>query len=233
MKKSIAVDLDSTLNTLDEDWTRELSKRYNCHLTRDDMKDWNADSWKPPGCEDVFEPLKEPGWFDTLGIQPHSQEVIAWLCEHYDVYIATAYHPNTCVDKTNWIKRHFPMIDDRHIIFINPKYLLNTDYLIDDGPHNITAFKQQGVLIDAPWNQKLGSEYPRFTDWLQIKEYFEKERGIFWTQTMVDFLSEDKAMIVDGQFAVSTNYMEEFEKRSKTEQSEKDFPGKATITIGG
>jgi 5'-nucleotidase len=176
--KTIAIDLDSTLNTLDEDWTAELSKRYNCNVTKADMKNWNANTWKPEGCHNVYEVLSEPGWFDSLGVQPHSQEVVQWLSERYDIYIATAYSPNTCMDKTNWLKRNFPMINPKNIIFINPKHLLNTDYLIDDGPHNIVDFKQKGILVDAPWNQHLGEEYLRLNNWLEIKEFFEKEGNL-------------------------------------------------------
>lgn len=176
-RKSIAIDLDSTLNTLDEDWTAELSKRYNCHLTRANMKSWDVNTWKPEGCENAFEPLSEPGWFRNLGVQPKSQEVVQWLSEHYDLYIATAYHPDSCVDKTEWVKEHFPMIDPKNIIFINPKYLLNTDYLIDDGPHNIENFKQTGVLVDAPWNQEL--DHPiRLNNWYAIKLFFLQQMAL-------------------------------------------------------
>lgn len=177
-KKTIAIDLDSTLNNLDDVWTEIVSRDYNCTLTRADMKNWDSSTWCPPGCEDIFYPLREPGFFDSLGVQPHAQDVVAYLAEHYELFIATAYHPNTCIDKTNWIKRHFPMINDKHIIFINPKNLLNTDYLIDDGPHNIEGFKQTGLLIDAPWNEHLGDHYPRFMNWLQIKVFFESEQAV-------------------------------------------------------
>jgi 5'-nucleotidase len=177
-RKSIAIDLDSTLNTLDQDWIDAINKEYGTTLKVSDMKSWDPNTWKPEGCENVFECFKTPGWFDSLGVQPQAREVVHWLSQHYDLYIATAYHPNACVDKTNWVKRHFPMIDDQHIIFINPKHLLNTDYLIDDGPHNVEAFKQTGVLVDAPWNQHLGDKYPRLYDWNDIRGYFQEELAI-------------------------------------------------------
>lgn len=196
-KKRIAIDLDSTLNNLDDVWTEVISQDYSCTLTRADMKSWDASTWAPEGCEDIFEPLKRPGWFRHLGVQPHAQEVVEWLSQHYEIFIATAYHPSTCVDKTEWIKEHFPMIDEKHIIFINPKYLLNTDYLIDDGPHNIEAFPQTGVLVDAPWNEHLGDDYPRMKDWLEIKEFFELELTppINWTEELVEKFSKGELKI--------------------------------------
>lgn len=178
MRKSIAIDLDSTLNDLDDKWTEAISKDFGVNLTREDMKSWNADTWKPEGCENIFEPLSRPGWFRNLGVQPHAQEVTKFLSRHFDLYIATAFHPDSVRDKYDWVGEHFPHIDQKNIIFINPKHVLNTHYLIDDGPHNIEAFKQTGVLIDAPWNQNLGNKYKRFTSWLEIEEFFIKELAI-------------------------------------------------------
>lgn len=177
MRKSIAIDLDSTLNNLDEVWIAEYNRRWNDNLTREDMKSWDTHQWVKPECgKQIYDILAEPGFFRRLGIKPHAQEVVAWLVEHYDVYIATAYHPDTCVDKVEWVKEHLPMIDPRNVIFINPKYLLNTDYLIDDGPHNIEAFKQQAIVMDGAWNRHLGDQYPRVYNWLDVKAYFEEER---------------------------------------------------------
>jgi 5'(3')-deoxyribonucleotidase len=173
--KRIAVDLDSTLNLLDDEWTATLSREFNYKVTRDDMKNWDATTWAPPGCTDVFEPLTRPGFFRNLGIQPHAKEVMQFLSEHYELFIATAYDPLNCVEKVEWVKHHLPMVDAKNVIFINPKYLLNTDYLIDDGGHNVEPFQQKAILFDAPWNQYIGDRFPRVKNWLEIKSYFEEQ----------------------------------------------------------
>ena len=167
---SIAIDLDAVLNTLNEDWIKRYNADYNDNLTNDDILTWKIEDFVKCGNK-IYDYLKEPGFFENLGVQPNAIEVTKWLSERFDICIATAYIPEACLDKAMWIDRHFPHIGSKKIIFCNDKGKILTDYLIDDGGHNIEAFKGKGVVFGQPYNRYLKKE-TRVNDWTDIKKYF-------------------------------------------------------------
>src|ERR1035437_6639185 len=178
-RKKIGIDLDSTLDNLETVWLEKYNEDYN-----DNLKEW--DNWelykviKPECGKKIFDYLREPGFFYNLDIKKDAKEVVAFLAEHYDLYIVTAYIPETCLDKTNWIKKHNLAIDQKNIIFINNKGLLQLDYLIDDGPHNFKDFKGKGVLLDMAYNRMLqeSSTLKRVKTWKDILGFFIEEVNI-------------------------------------------------------
>jgi 5'(3')-deoxyribonucleotidase len=180
VKKSIGIDLDSTLNNLDTVWLEVYNKEYNDNLTVKDLTSWDIASIVKPECgQKMFDYLLEPGFFKNLGIQPNAYEVTKWLSEQFDLYIVTAYHHKTCADKAEWVEKYLPHIPTRNIIFCNHKGLIKTNMLIDDGGHNILDFSESNkfgtpILFDAPWNQHLGNNFIRAKDWLEIREVIEE-----------------------------------------------------------
>lgn len=176
MRKKLGIDLDSTLNNLDKVWLKRYNEDYN-----DSLKQWN--DWqvlrcvKPECGKKILDYLLEPNFFKTLGVQKYAAETIKYLSQYFDIYIITAYNVVTCVDKAEWLKEHFQMIKQENIIFCNDKSVLNIDYLIDDGPHNIEGFKQTGIIFDKPYNKHLNKkEYPyRCKTWKDVKLLFDKE----------------------------------------------------------
>lgn len=175
--KKIGIDLDTTLNNLEEKWVKEYNKDYHDNLKEFDR--WDTENTVKPECgTKIFDYLHKPGFFRDLEIKPNAKNVVDFLSEHYELYIVTAYSPDTCLDKANWVKDKDIAIDQRNIIFINNKNLLKLDYLIDDGPHNIENFKNgTPIIFDMPYNRYLNSkEYPyRYNNWLQIKEFFSNK----------------------------------------------------------
>lgn len=176
MRKSIGIDLDCTTNKLLEVWLDRYNKDYNDNLTV--MPKWNLQDFVKDECgSKIFDYLHEPGFFYNLDVQEGAPEVIEWLYYNYDVYFVTAYTPDVCVDKANWIKKYLPFFDTEKIIFCNNKGVLNLDYLIDDGAHNIIAFKQTGIVFNYPHNQDLDPvKYPnRVNNWEEVKDFFIAE----------------------------------------------------------
>lgn len=180
IRKSIGIDLDSTLNNLDDKWLELYNKDYNDKLTKDNLTSWNITSIVKPECGDkIHDYLLQPGFFKNLGMQPNAYEVTKWLSKLFDLYIVTAYHPKTCLDKALWVEKYLPQIPVRNIIFCNHKGLIKTNFLIDDGGHNIEDFSVSNkfgtpIVFDAPWNRYLdnvnGIKFIRVKDWLEIKE---------------------------------------------------------------
>ena len=174
-KLKIGIDLDDTLNCLSRSWINAYNKEYSDNLPLSDIKSWDIAKYVKPECgKDIFKFLFIPGFFKNLDVQPHAVEVVKWLCETYDVYIVSAAHYAVCGDKGAWLEEHFPFINYQNVIFCTNKSLMNLDYLIDDGSHNLETFNGKGLLFDSHHNQ---SEYrfPRVMGWLEVKKFFEEE----------------------------------------------------------
>lgn len=175
-RKKIGIDLDSTLNNLNEVWIERYNKDYCDNLTQEDIVKWEINEIVKPECgENIFEYLHEPNFFYNLNIKDDAKETVDFLAKNYELYIVTAYSPDTCLDKSNWIKKHKLNIDDKNIIFINNKGLLDLDYLIDDGPHNFDNFSGNGLLFDMPYNKHIKSnkKLKRVETWTEVKDFFK------------------------------------------------------------
>lgn len=180
-RKKIGIDLDVVLNNLHDVWLDRYSIDYNDNVKVQDMDVWDIVSIVKPECgEKIFEYLREPDFFFNLDIVEGAKQVIEFLAEHYDLYVVTAYIPETCFDKVRWIRKNELAIRDENIIFINNKSLVDLDYLIDDGPHNFKNLKCTGLIFDMPYNRDmiLKSNLHRVNDWFEIKEYFENKLKI-------------------------------------------------------
>jgi len=179
-RKKIGIDLDTTLNNLNDEWLDRYNLDYNDNLKQWDC--WNvADCVKPECGKKIFNYLKEPNFFFKLSIRKNAVEVIDFLMEYFDIYIVTAYLPETCLDKVNWVKKFIPKINSENIIFINNKSLLDLDFLIDDGPHNIQTFNplKTAIIYDMPYNHFLDYDafqtWDRVSNWNEIKQLFEEK----------------------------------------------------------
>jgi 5'(3')-deoxyribonucleotidase len=174
-KLKVGIDLDMVLNTLNCKWVRQYNETYNDNLTLEDIKSWGIEEYVKPECGmDIFKILAIPGFFKDLEVQPNSQEIVEWLQENYEIYVLSASHYAVCGDKGSWLQEKFPFIPYHNIIFCHNKSLVHLDYLIDDYGKNLETFTGQGLLFDSHHNQA-ENRFPRMKDWLEVKEYFEKE----------------------------------------------------------
>lgn len=79
--------------------------------------------------------------------------------------------PTSFDAKYEWLREHFPFLDPQHFIFCGNKGVVGTDYLIDDNPRQLAAFKGTGLIFDAVHNQSI-KEYDRMKSWLDVEKYF-------------------------------------------------------------
>lgn len=179
MKKiSIAIDLDSTLNNLDEVWIlKDYNEEYSDCLKSEDMVVWDTHTYVKPECGvKIYDYLTRPGYFRNLGIKDEwTVDGFKLLCDNFDVYIVSSCHPNTVSDKVEWVKEYLPFFDTKKFVACHTKHIVNCDYLIDDGPHNVEAYKQKSILIDAAYNRHLTEgNFFRVKNWKDIMVYFSK-----------------------------------------------------------
>lgn len=185
----IGIDLDSTLNNLERVWVERYNKDYNDNLKN--WTRWEIDEIVKPECgKKIFDYLHEPGFFYNLDIKKGAKDVVDFLSKHYELYVVTAYTPDTCVDKANWIKKHNLAIDQKNIIFMNNKGLLDLDYLIDDGPHNFEEFKGTGLIFDMPYNKNMeeNANRVRVKTWKDVLDFFIEE--IHFEEYVNDYIEE-------------------------------------------
>lgn len=177
-KLSIAVDLDSTLNNLDEVWIlQDYNRMYNDNLTAEDLITWWTHEYVKPECgKKVYDIVEQPGYFRNLGIKDKwTVDGFKLLCDNFDVFIVSSCNPHTVVDKVDWIKEHLPFFNIENFVACHPKFIINCDYLIDDGPHNIESYRQKSILLDKAYNRNIKSgDYIRVDNWKDIIDYFSK-----------------------------------------------------------
>lgn len=125
--------------------------------------------------------IDKPGFFRDLEVMESAIPVVKELSEHYDIYIATAAMevPSSFMDKYEWLKEHFPFLDQHFFIFCGNKRVVHADYLIDDTLAQLDAFTGTGgtgILYKANHNDSIPTHHHRVNHWLDIQAYFEKQR---------------------------------------------------------
>jgi 5'(3')-deoxyribonucleotidase len=172
--KRIAVDMDEVL----ADALTEHLARYN----RDHGEAITKSHLHGKGLWDIVSAdrherleayLRSDDFFEDLPVLEDSQEVLARLSQHYEIFIATAAmeFPNSFGSKYRWLLRHFPFISPVNFVFCGDKSILLADYLIDDSVRHFERFKGQGILFSAPHNAAV-TGVRRVASWREVEEFF-------------------------------------------------------------
>lgn len=172
--KTIALDLNDTLDTLVVNWINRYNELYNDTLNVESIKGWDICNYTKCGSA-IYDILDEPGFFTTLGVRSGSQSVVRWLSHYYSLIVVTAYRPSATDEipsKIKWLNKHFSFIPDDSIIFCNSKYNIKADYLLDDGIHNLESFDGTPLLMDMPHNRHT-RKFVRMNNWDDVFRYFK------------------------------------------------------------
>lgn len=154
MKKPLVVDLDDTLSHHVEHLLEVYNAESGDNLKYSDITSWNISDFVMTEFKNrVNSYFSQPNWFRYLAPRKDAQEYLQRLSDTYNIYVASAYVPEACFDKAEWLKEHFPFINQRNIIFINDKGWLRFPCIIDDGLHNLVDFDKK-IVMDRPWNRK-------------------------------------------------------------------------------
>ncbi len=117
--------------------------------------------------------LNEPEFFGNLPVMANAQRVLERLSHDHEVYVASAAMevPMSFAAKFRWMAEHFPFIQPSHIVFCGEKSIILSDYLIDDNPRQLRAFRGEGLLFSAPHN-RYETGWRRVKDWLDVERFF-------------------------------------------------------------
>lgn len=172
--KRIALDMDEVIAHVEPKFLDLFESRQGYRPEREAY--WGGKIYHLPGGENLREHLHEPGFFADLPVIPHSQEVVTWLQEHYEVFIVSAAQEfrNSLADKHDWLHRHFPGIPWKNFVFCGDKSIIQADYMIDDHVHNLEVFQGKGLLFTAAHNAR-ETRFTRVNDWLEVRDFFVRE----------------------------------------------------------
>ena len=176
MKKRIALDMDEVIADIEPKFIDLYEREFGRRLTRDDL--YGKKVYYFEGARYIRQFLFDKGFFRDLGVMKDSQEVVAELMEHYDVFITTAAMEFRCSleDKYDWLQEYFPAIHWKNIVFCGDKSIIRADYMIDDHVSNLRSFRGKGLLYTASHNME-ETAFTRVNNWIEIRDFFRTERA--------------------------------------------------------
>lgn len=174
----IAIDMDGTI----ADSVKEQIRRYNAQfaesITVANLRGTTLEAVAPPSRrEAVRRAVRDESFFDALEVIDNAREVICELVREHDVFIVSAAMeiPESFTAKHRWLRRHFPFIPERNVVFCGDKSVVDADYLIDDEARHFNGFGGVGLLFSAPHNLS-ETRHRRVDNWLQIRREFLNTR---------------------------------------------------------
>ena len=177
MRESIAIDMDEVLADTLKKVIFQFNEATGLSIEEQDLYDKKLRTEYPEHVDALNNLLLDKSFFRDLEVFPDAIRVVEKLNEHYDVFIATAAMdvPTSFDAKYAWLREHFPFLDPQHFIFCGYKGIVATDYLIDDNPRQLKAFKGTGILYNAIHNQSVEG-YTRVNSWKDIEQYFLSDK---------------------------------------------------------
>jgi 5'(3')-deoxyribonucleotidase len=173
----ICVDMDEVMADTVAEHIRRYNEDFKSELSKEDMDG----KWLWQCVPDIHHPalqgyLNEPDFFRHLPVMPDAQRVLERLSLDHEVFIASAAMevPMSFAAKFAWMEQHFPFIRPSHIVFCGDKSILAGDYLIDDNPRQLRAFRGTGLLFSSQHN-KYAKEWTRVEDWNAVERYFYQD----------------------------------------------------------
>jgi 5'(3')-deoxyribonucleotidase len=165
--------MDEVVADLMSEWLRLYNLKYNDTLQREQITDWDMRKFvrKEVG-EKAYDILRDPILYP--GVQPieGARDGIHQLRSMgYRVVFVTSCVHGSVDAKMAWLKKYH-LIDFRahtpkDFIAAKDKFLVKGEVLIDDGPHNISAFPGHTILFDQPYNRHMDHPH-RVRSWEEI-----------------------------------------------------------------
>jgi 5'(3')-deoxyribonucleotidase len=172
--KRIAVDMDEVLADALGEHLARYNRDHGESITKDQLHGkglWDLVSADRHARLEAY--LRSDDFFENLPVVEDSQDVLAKLAKHYEIFVATAAmeFPNSFGSKYRWLRKHFSFIPPVNYVFCGDKSILLADYLIDDSYRHFKKFSGKGILFSAPHNARITGVH-RVSTWREIEEFF-------------------------------------------------------------
>ena len=176
MKKfTILVDMDDTLVETLRAWIRWLNFKHGLNVEYKDIKVWEMQVAFPSLTADqICWPLFQKAFWTEVAAKPTAVMYLKKLIDDgHDVYICSASHPSTISAKVEeCLLKHFTYLDTTKLIFTYKKQMINADFCIDDGIHNLIDAPYRGILISTPYNEAINETDYEF-DMVRVNSFKE------------------------------------------------------------
>lgn len=176
----ICIDCDNVLNNLQEVVTNVFNDKYGTSYSLDTFTKYNISE-----CINRDDATKMTSIYHDAEIynlvQPISgarQAIQKLLRAGHDVYIVTYSFSDIFDEKCNWIKYHFPEIDDAHIVAMKHKWLFKCDVMIEDCFETLIEKPYyHRICFDQSWN-RYDKDYiygiHRANNWKEVVDFVNK-----------------------------------------------------------
>jgi 5'(3')-deoxyribonucleotidase len=174
LHQRIALDMDDVMADTLTVWLDRYNQDFGTRITKADLHGKKLyDLAGPDRAAAARAYLDHPEFFLGLPPMEGSQTVVKRLSETHEVFVTSAAmdHPNSFSAKYIWLKKYFPFIPDKNIVFCGDKSIIRADFMVDDSVPNLKAFVGQGLVFTAPHNA-LDTEFPRVDGWADVARYF-------------------------------------------------------------
>jgi 5'-nucleotidase len=169
--KRLIVDMDDVLADATGQFIDFYEKEFGVRVSRESMNHKDEMERFPDNHEAVYNFTFRNGFFRTMTVNEHSQEVMKALNEKYEVFIVSSAmeFPNSLSEKFEWLGEHFSFLHWRQFVFCGRKTIVHGDYMIDDLPHNLETFNGEKILFSAPHNLQF-NHFKRVDGWKEVGE---------------------------------------------------------------
>jgi len=156
----IALDCDGILSDF-VSAAQHYAAGCGCERTIDQIKGWDIwGQWDLKHLERDFQTwLERTRACAHFAQYPHAKDLVAGLRELGEVVIVTGPYEGVkhwIDDRIDWLKENFGFRPDEVCVW-SQKHWIDADVLIDDGFHNVKAFREKrkkpSVLVRRPWNK--------------------------------------------------------------------------------
>lgn len=187
-KKIILVDIDGVVANLGDTWLERYNRDYNDNLTDHDIKSWATHEYVKPECgNDIYKYLEDDDLYDDVKIIKRAAWGIAEIQSMgvYRTVFATST-PHYQGGRKHRLLIEYGILPDtpfhKDYAEIHDKSLIDCDYIVDDGLHNLEVSSGKGIIFDQPWNREKSnpdidfSNYVRAYGWKDVVTFFRQER---------------------------------------------------------
>ena len=175
----IAIDMDGTIADSAKEHIRRYNEEFADTVTVDDLSSKHLEDHAPvERREAVRRMVRDESFFDRLDLIDGAQQVIQELVREHEIFIVSAAMeiPVSFAAKHRWLRRHFPFIPERNIVFCGNKGIVNADYLIDDEARHFRDFGGIGILFSSHHNLA-ETWYKRVATWHDVRREFLTPAG--------------------------------------------------------
>lgn len=156
----VALDMDDTLYEFVAPLLDRYNLRYDDWVCYWDITDWNIHQFLKPECKDIFKEFITEGFFEELSIPVSVTGWLSALNEIADVKFVTAGSSRTIPWREALLKRELDFFEDNMLAKLSDKWLLDTDYFVDDNPKTCEMMQLNPHVrvyqIARPWNYNKG-----------------------------------------------------------------------------